>query len=56
MICASKYIPIPKKNNYSLNKNIFDPVGRSPPNEFLIKLQKRMDVYESLEKTRIIKK
>lgn len=57
MICSpSKPITIPRKNNdYSLNKNIFDPIGQSPPNEFLIKLQKRMSVYESLEKPQILK-
>jgi hypothetical protein len=37
--------------NYSLelNKNIFDPSKSSPPNEFMEKLNKRMDVYNHLE-------
>jgi hypothetical protein len=36
---------------YSLecNKNIFDPSKSSPPNEFMEKLNKRMDVYNRLE-------
>ena len=37
--------------SYSLecNKNIFDPSKSSPPNEFMEKLNKRMDVYNRLE-------
>ena len=35
-------------NQYSLKQNIFDPTKNSPPNDFMIKLQKRMSVYESL--------
>ena len=36
---------------YSLecNKNIFDPSKSSPPNEFMEKLNKRMDIYNHLE-------
>jgi hypothetical protein len=32
-----------------LNKNIFDPSKSSPPNEFMEKLNKRMDIYNRLE-------
>ena len=32
-----------------LNKNIFDPSKSSPPNEFMEKLNKRMDIYNHLE-------
>jgi hypothetical protein len=32
-------------NEYSLKQNFFDPSKSSPPNEFLIKLQQRMDTY-----------
>ena len=34
---------------YSLKQNCFDPTKMSPPNEFMLKLQKRMSLYESLE-------
>ena len=30
-----------QKNEYSLNKLFFDPLNSSPPNDFIIKLQKR---------------
>ena len=32
-----------------LNKNMFDPSKSSPPNEFMEKLNKRMDIYNRLE-------
>ena len=32
-----------------LNKNIFDPSKSSPPNQFMEKLNKRMDIYNHLE-------
>ena len=45
-------IPIPGqqktttgKKEYSLKKNLFDPSKRTPPNDFLQKLQKRMSNY-----------
>ena len=55
------YIPIPqisptiKKvdfslNEYSLTQNIFDPSKSSPPNEFMLKLQLRMTLYDSFIK------
>jgi hypothetical protein len=39
------------KSSYSLelNKNIFDPSKRSPPNEFMEKLNKRVGIYNHLE-------
>ena len=32
---------------YSLNENVFDPSKSSPPNEFLLKLQLRMNIYNA---------
>jgi hypothetical protein len=32
---------------YSLMQNIFDPSKSSPPNEFMLKLQLRMSLYNS---------
>jgi hypothetical protein len=50
----SNNIPIspssPTKNSekeYSLKENFFDPSKSSPPNEFLKKLQQRIDSYNS---------
>jgi hypothetical protein len=38
-------------NEYSLKENFFDPSKSSPPNEFLLKLQLRMNSYsKSLSK------
>ncbi len=34
-------------NEYSLTQNIFDPSKSSPPNDFLLKLQLRMSLYNS---------
>jgi hypothetical protein len=31
---------------YSLKRNFFDPVKNSPPNDFLNKLQQRMNIYQ----------
>lgn len=33
------------KGEYSLKQNFFDPTKSSPPNEFMIKLQMRMNKY-----------
>jgi len=33
------------KAEYSLKQTFFDPSKSSPPNEFLLKLQMRMDMY-----------
>ena len=54
----SKNIPIPqhsptnkkvsfRENEYSLNNSFFDPSKSSPPNEFILKLQLRMNQYDS---------
>jgi hypothetical protein len=55
----SKIIPIKKnfitemndntspKGEYSLKQNFFDPSKSSPPNDFMIKLQKRLTVYNN---------
>lgn len=37
-------------NEYSLKQNFFDPSKSSPPNEFMMKLQQRMAIYESFNK------
>jgi hypothetical protein len=33
------------KGEYSLKNHLFDPSKSSPPNQFIIKLQERMNVY-----------
>ena len=53
---ATNIIPIKQKlstsvkesnlnSEYSLKQNFFDPSKSSPPNEFMIKLQMRMNMY-----------
>ena len=37
-------------NEYSLKQNFFDPTKNSPPNDFMVKLQLRMAVYNSFNK------
>ena len=37
-----------KEIDYSLNNSFFDPSQSSPPNDFLIKLEKRLQNYQSL--------
>lgn len=54
LIQIQKNLSSPKgdtSNNvtYSLKQNCFDPSKFSPPNEFMLKLHKRMSLYESLE-------
>lgn len=39
----------PKENEYSLTNHFFDPNHHSPPNDFLLKLQSRMDQYYKKE-------
>jgi hypothetical protein len=34
-------------NEYSLKENFFDPSKSSPPNEFMKKLQQRMNIYNT---------
>jgi hypothetical protein len=36
------------KGEYSLKQHFFDPTKSSPPNDFMIKLQKRMSVYNTI--------
>jgi hypothetical protein len=55
----TKIIPIPqisptnkkeedyRLNEYSLKQNFFDPSKSSPPNDFMLKLQLRMSLYDS---------
>lgn len=38
-----------KDVTYSLKQNCFDPSKSSPPNDFMLKLHKRMSIYKSLE-------
>ena len=50
-ITKSDIIPIKKQSNkliheYSSKQNIFDPFKSSPPNEFMRKLQMRMNSYD----------
>jgi hypothetical protein len=35
------------KSEYSLKQNFFDPSKSSPPNEFMIKLHMRMNMYNN---------
>jgi hypothetical protein len=35
------------KGEYSLKQHFFDPTKSSPPNDFIIKLQKRMSIYNT---------
>lgn len=50
-IPISKKHSTPTENNlekidYELNKNIFDPSKNSPPNDFLVKLKMRMQMFD----------
>ena len=51
----SKSIPIPqtttKIQEYELKQNFFDPTKSSPPNEFMLKLRKRVSLYSSSDRT-----
>jgi hypothetical protein len=38
-------VPVPRTPIYSENANIFDPANSSPPNDFMIKLKMRSDLY-----------
>jgi len=42
---------IQNKNLYSLTNNMFDPVENSPPNDFMLKLAKRMQIYQTMDNT-----
>jgi hypothetical protein len=39
---------ISPKGEYSLKQHFFDPTKSSPPNDFMIKLQKRISVYNTV--------
>uniref|UniRef100_A0A6C0D8B4 Uncharacterized protein n=1 Tax=viral metagenome TaxID=1070528 RepID=A0A6C0D8B4_9ZZZZ len=47
-LCNNKYHSY--DISYDLKSNFFDPSKSSPPNEFLLKLNQRIQIYESLEK------
>jgi len=54
-ILISKKSPTAQKGNfgfneYSLKQNFFDPTKNSPPNEFMLKLELRMAIYNSVIK------
>lgn len=51
----TKKIENEKVGEYSLKENIFDPSKSSPPNDFLLKLQLRMSIYNSSIKDEIRK-
>jgi len=36
------------KNEYSIKQNFFDPSKSSPPNDFMIKLHMRMNMYNNV--------
>ena len=42
---SSTYMTESFSNNYSLKENLFDPSKMSPPNDFMLNLQKRMGLY-----------
>ena len=44
LLTNMKAIPI-NRPEYSLKQNFFDPTKSSPPNNFIIKLQERMGIY-----------
>ena len=54
-ISPTKKITGEKDSEYSLKENIFDPSKSSPPNDFLLKLQLRMSIYNSSIKDEIRK-
>ena len=40
-----KNLPYTFKTEYSLNNSFFDPCHNSPPNDFMAKLEKRLNSY-----------
>jgi hypothetical protein len=36
------------KSEYSMNQNLFDPSKSSPPNDFMKKLEKRINIYSNI--------
>lgn len=54
----SNDVPIVKNllyTEYSQTNNCFDPSKQSPPNEFMVKLQIRMNNYSNKDKDLVIK-
>lgn len=55
IILTNQTSPTSKKGSimskeYSLKQHFFDPTKSSPPNDFMLKLQLRMSVYDSFNK------
>jgi hypothetical protein len=54
IIYINQHLSLNEKNNnhneYSLKHHLFDPFKGSPPNLFMLKLKKRMSIYESSTK------
>jgi hypothetical protein len=44
---STSMVNLSPKGEYSLKENFFDPSKSSPPNDFMIKLHKRMLIYNS---------
>jgi len=44
---STSMLNLSPKGEYSLKQNFFDPSKSSPPNDFMIKLHKRMQIYSS---------
>jgi len=42
------------KNEYSIKQNFFDPSKSSPPNDFMIKLHMRMNMYNNVSQSHYI--
>jgi hypothetical protein len=43
----STYNISPTNGTYSLKRNFFDPIKNSPPNDFMNKLQQRINIYSN---------
>jgi hypothetical protein len=43
-----------KTTEYSLKQDIIDPTMNSPPNEFMLKLQLRMSVYNVIKEDNLV--
>jgi len=41
-------------SEYSLKQNVFDPSKSSPPNEFMLKLQLRMSIYNNFNNNHLV--
>jgi len=46
-ILSTSMKPNSPKGEYSLKQNFFDPTKNSPPNDFMLKLNMRMNIYNS---------